>query len=95
MLVVLSAPLRASCMLRVVDSHPLPLPEPCDGVLMAHDHVHVSVTSFDMAFSTGLLALPGLALLIWLALPDHRVFPRLLALAPESPPPRPSVFHRL
>jgi hypothetical protein len=92
---ILSAPTRAVCMLSVVDIHPLPLPEPCDDVLTAHEHVYINVTSFDVALSSSLLALPGLALLIWLALPEHRVFPRLLALVPESPPPRPIALRRL
>jgi hypothetical protein len=88
LVVVLPPSVRVSCQVHAPNPQPQPLAEPCDMVLLRQERVHVEVTAFDVALTTGLLALPGALWLLWQTLLPHRVILHEFLLAPDSPPPR-------
>lgn len=89
LLALLSTPARAACLMRVADFDPHLHAEQCDSVSMRYDGVRISLTVFDAALAASILMMPGLLWLAWHTIPTHRAIGRALALAPDSPPPRP------
>jgi hypothetical protein len=87
-LVMLPAPVRASCLLSAPESGPQPLAEPCDSVLMSLDGVIVNLITFDVALASLSLTVSAALWLIWCTLRDHAALPDDFSLILDPPPPR-------